>query len=1014
VWFDVSQDAPTVSRSTVRVEPTDCFISYSRANSAEVATTVERVQTRGATAWIDVSGLRPAGEWLAEIFAAIDRARAFVAFLSDAYLDSEVCNDELNRAHDGGKVIVPVLLAGVTEHRIPDWLHALNWIRLGSVEDLDLTVERVLEAVNTDRAWADFHGSLLVRAREWEAGGRPTRLLLRGHDIDVAEVQIDLQRRPGEAQANELQREFVRRSRSHRTRWFGRIVAIAAVVVTGALVLTTIALLQRREAIASQHRAERALAESEYSRLQSEATTAGDKITAVEASLASVRYARIAGKPETETMNRLSEHMAAPLPLAVFEVATEDQHQYGDHLGYAVSGDGRRLAVVSPRGSITVYSTIDLAQVAVIEVPVAGFARQVGMNHAGTVIAVTDAGDYEHDSTGVAIWSLQAAKPAEQFTGTLPLYPVFAVTVDEPGEVVTAFDDVGSTVRGSISGGRLNAKRLDAGTEFTGGYASTSILVSPSGDVACTSFVGDGPTTAVMRWYDLRRFTVIAEWSGEQADADRPYECRPERCPSADGGLALGKSESGCVTAMGAFVPEERTAGLSSTGGAALLHGNDLDLGLLGASSLWSMSGRSTTTVDVNGPAKSSDPVPYPHVVAVDGQLRYLSASGGQLKIWAIGRDIIIPDRSISVPLESEDEVIPVLTGHETGALRRSTDPTAIVTVNGLSMWSVPVDAASVAVIDDDVITYVAGGNFVVAAHDGPLARVQIPPQQSVSDPPRWHAALSADVVAIAVDSTITLIDMHTGRTLHELQVNATICQVALDAKAAYLVATTCDDSGHNGRLETWQLTDTSGPVDDAVLPYGEQSALSVASDATTAVAFNAGEVAIRKGGRWMQPAGLTVTPDAHNDWQSGRAWLSASGDLLVTRRDGFGIDLWSIQGSTVERIGVLSREEGSWDPHYVRFDGRTLTISLNPRSAPFRSPYAQRTRILTWRLDDKTALTSGCRFHTLFSDAVRGDLANAEVPCNRVTTPSRSAVDTTAGQGADLPSGTPASTPTS
>ena len=88
------------------------FISYAHKDSSLVWPIVDRMQKDGYRVWYD-EGIDPGTEWDENIAAHVTGCSFFIAFLSENYLASDNCKDELNFARDQGKQRILVYLEDV-------------------------------------------------------------------------------------------------------------------------------------------------------------------------------------------------------------------------------------------------------------------------------------------------------------------------------------------------------------------------------------------------------------------------------------------------------------------------------------------------------------------------------------------------------------------------------------------------------------------------------------------------------------------------------------------------------------------------------------------------------------------------------------------------------------------------------------------------------------------------------------------------------------------------------------
>jgi hypothetical protein len=95
-----------------RGEETYIFVSYAHKDSYRVWPIVARLQLDGYRVWYD-EGIDPGTEWDENIASHVKNCGYFLAFLSEHYLQSDNCKDELNFARDLEKKQVLVYLEDV-------------------------------------------------------------------------------------------------------------------------------------------------------------------------------------------------------------------------------------------------------------------------------------------------------------------------------------------------------------------------------------------------------------------------------------------------------------------------------------------------------------------------------------------------------------------------------------------------------------------------------------------------------------------------------------------------------------------------------------------------------------------------------------------------------------------------------------------------------------------------------------------------------------------------------------
>ena len=121
------------------------FISYAHRDSQQVWPIITLLQQAGLKVWYD-EGIDPGTEWDEFIATHIEQCGYFIAFLSQAYLDSDNCKDELNFVRDLGKERLLVYLENVT---LPSGmrmrlgrLQAIHWY---NYPDINMAFAKLME-----------------------------------------------------------------------------------------------------------------------------------------------------------------------------------------------------------------------------------------------------------------------------------------------------------------------------------------------------------------------------------------------------------------------------------------------------------------------------------------------------------------------------------------------------------------------------------------------------------------------------------------------------------------------------------------------------------------------------------------------------------------------------------------------------------------------------------------------------------------------------------------------------
>ena len=94
------------------------------------------IDASGFDAWVDWEGIPLTADWMATITSAIEASDTLLFVISDASLDSEYCQKELEIAITGNKKIVPVVYAEPGgKKKIHPKLSATNWVFMRPKKD---------------------------------------------------------------------------------------------------------------------------------------------------------------------------------------------------------------------------------------------------------------------------------------------------------------------------------------------------------------------------------------------------------------------------------------------------------------------------------------------------------------------------------------------------------------------------------------------------------------------------------------------------------------------------------------------------------------------------------------------------------------------------------------------------------------------------------------------------------------------------------------------------------------
>jgi hypothetical protein len=232
----------------------DVFISYAREDQEFARKLQDALEEHNRNTWIDWKDIPLTAKWKEEVFSAIDQADSFAAVISPDFIVSKPCQEELDHAAHNHKRMVPLWHRDVADEEVPPDLAAHQYVYLRESDDFEDSFERLLKALDTDMEWVRFHTRLLVRAKEWDKGGRDPSFLLRGKTLEEAE-RWQAKEVENSPKLTSLQKEYILASRQaetdlHRrqTRLQRRLLGAGVVVLMVVMVLGLLSFWQWREA----------------------------------------------------------------------------------------------------------------------------------------------------------------------------------------------------------------------------------------------------------------------------------------------------------------------------------------------------------------------------------------------------------------------------------------------------------------------------------------------------------------------------------------------------------------------------------------------------------------------------------------------------------------------------------------------------------------------------------------------------------------------------------------------
>jgi hypothetical protein len=192
------------------------FISYSR-DDLEFADQLDiALRLYGFDTTLDRRAISGGEEWKQRLGNLIREADTVIFVLSPSSVGSIICAWEIEEAASLGKRIIPVVCRTLDGTSPPPHLRDLNYIYFYNEpkspgSGFGSGQAHLIQALTTDLEWLREHTRLILRATEWEVGGRVDSRLLSGSDIVAAKTWVS--RRPKDApEPTTLHLEFIQSS----------------------------------------------------------------------------------------------------------------------------------------------------------------------------------------------------------------------------------------------------------------------------------------------------------------------------------------------------------------------------------------------------------------------------------------------------------------------------------------------------------------------------------------------------------------------------------------------------------------------------------------------------------------------------------------------------------------------------------------------------------------------------------------------------------------------------------
>lgn len=241
----------------------DAFISYSRRDAEFVQRLSNAFIKANRIIWVDWQNIPRGEDWWEEIQHGIEAADAVICVVTEHWLASPICHDEMTYARENNKRIIPIIrqkIEGDVEQRVKgqwmdqsfeedartnwDAIRHINWMFFDEDEKFNAEFAALLEALEEDQPHIKAHTRYQNRAIEWERSNSNPSYLLNGDDLTFAEKWMtDADRDAKDPKPTDKHRAYIKASREltdarlaeqalreKRIRQFQRAAAVLMVV----------------------------------------------------------------------------------------------------------------------------------------------------------------------------------------------------------------------------------------------------------------------------------------------------------------------------------------------------------------------------------------------------------------------------------------------------------------------------------------------------------------------------------------------------------------------------------------------------------------------------------------------------------------------------------------------------------------------------------------------------------------------------------------------------------------
>ncbi|MEL6825077.1 MAG: toll/interleukin-1 receptor domain-containing protein [Pseudomonadota bacterium] len=193
------------------------MLSYARADAEAFASELaDGLEAANFDVLLDLHDIEAAIDWQARLREMIRSVDTLVVVITPGWIQSDLCNWELEEALRQNKRIIPLIHIEPTDAPPPAELSKLNYIFFDARQSFGAALKQLAPALRVNLAWIRNHTHYSESARLWETRNRDSAMFLRGAELKRAQEWRDAR----EAEFPEISvslNEFLNLSAEHET-----------------------------------------------------------------------------------------------------------------------------------------------------------------------------------------------------------------------------------------------------------------------------------------------------------------------------------------------------------------------------------------------------------------------------------------------------------------------------------------------------------------------------------------------------------------------------------------------------------------------------------------------------------------------------------------------------------------------------------------------------------------------------------------------------------------------------